>query len=246
MKRFFRFLFASIVMLLLFVMGWCFPTVAGAADLAVKAPIYTPSGYVGWGGLYISGYGLYAADTAAGTQVSNATGSFLADIASAPRGPGVGGAIGYYFQPTPGGIVFGPRVDLAYAHMTGGGSIPSVLSVSNATNYLGDVDLIVGLPLGDGKLLAYLGGGFAFGGAKPNLQVATLQQAAADTSTGLNGLAGLSYQFTPNWQIFIEGNYFQLGDKSLTMTDSTGALIATSLTKYHIFEQKVGVTFKLY
>jgi opacity protein-like surface antigen len=241
MRRILRYLMAAIAAVLLFVLGWCLPTVA--ADFPVRAPPYTPSGYIGWGGLYVSGYGLYGADIT-NTSVVAGTNPAL-DIASAPHGPGIGGAIGYYLQPTPGGIVFGPRVDLAYANLSGGGkSVADALNFSNATNYLGDVDLIVGLPVGDGKLLAYLGGGFAFGGAKPNLQVATLQQAAADTSTGWNGVAGLAYQLTPNWQVFIEGGYSQLGDKSLTLTNAAGAVIATSDTKFHIVTQKFGASFK--
>jgi len=216
---------------------------ARAADLQLKAK---PGGeyYVAsWAGLYFSAYGLYGVNPPS-TTVTDSSGASV-DLASAPHGPGIGGSIGYYFQPTPGGVVFGPRVDLAYANMQGGGSLASVLSVSNATNYLGDADLIVGLPLSpDGRFLGYLGGGFAFGGAKPNLNVLTLQQAASDTSTGWNAVAGLAYQIAPNWQLFMEGNYYQLGDKSLSVMDGA-TLIATSNTKYHLFTQKLGLTWKL-
>jgi opacity protein-like surface antigen len=215
---------------------------AMGADLPVKAKYQAPYLPVTWQGLYVSGYGLYGANLT-NTTISDLT--TAADLASAPHGPGLGGSIGYYWQP--GSLVFGPRVDLAYANMQGGGNgatpTSAQFNISNATNYLGDVDFIVGLPLGDGKLLGYIGGGFAFGGAKPNLQVQTLQAAANDTSTGWNVLAGLSYQMTPNWQIFIEGDYFQLGDKSLSIMDGTTP-IATSTTKYHIFEQKLGLSYK--
>jgi len=212
---------------------------AMAADLAVKkAPVdYLPTG---WSGLYVSGYGLYAANLT-NTAVTDQT--TVADIASAPHGPGLGGSIGYNWQPA-GGVVFGVRADVAYANLQGSGAVGNILSVSNATNYLGDIDAIVGMPLTpDGKLLGYTGGGFAFGGAKPNLQVATLTQATSDTSTGWNVLAGLAYQLTPNWQVFMEGDYFQLGDRSLTATFN-GQPVATSLTKYHIFEQKLGLTYR--
>src|SRR5882672_6539905 len=219
---------------------------ATAADLLVKKAVPATASYLpaSWAGLYVSGYGLYGANLT-NTAVTDMT--TVADIASAPHGPGVGGAIGYNFQPVPNGVVFGVRADVAYANLHGSGAVstvPSMLSVSNATNYLGDIDAIIGLPLTpDGKLLGYTGGGFAFGGAKPNLQVATLAQAASDTSTGWNVLAGLSYQLTPSWQVFMEGDYFQLGDKSLTATFN-GQPVATSLTKYHIFEQKLGITYK--
>src|SRR5713101_8037205 len=232
------YLYTSIILIALMV---AFP--ARAADLAVKAAPSGPYGVASWAGLYLSAYGLYGANLT-NTTVTDSSGA-SADLASAPHGPGIGGSVGYYFQPTPNGVVIGPRVDLAYANMQGGGSFANALSVSSATNYLGDVDFIVGLPLSaDGRFMGYVGGGFAFGGAKPNLQVVNLQKAASDTSTGWNAVAGLAYQVSPNWQLFIEGNYYQLDDKSLSVMDSN-TLLATSNTKYHIFEQKFGLTWKL-
>jgi len=231
---------AFLYAVLLIVIMAAFP--ARAADLQLKAKPGGEYYTVSWAGLYLSAYGVYGANL---TNTTVMVDTVAMDIASAPHGPGIGGSVGYYFQPTPGGVVFGPRVDLAYANMQGGGSLASVLSVSNATNYLGDADLIVGLPLSpDGRFLGYLGGGFAFGGAKPNLNVLTLQQAASDTSTGWNAVAGLAYQIAPNWQLFMEGNYYQLGDKSLSVMDGA-TLIATSNTKYHLFTQKLGLTWKL-
>jgi opacity protein-like surface antigen len=217
-------------------------TPAFGADLNKAVPLAPVYSSVSWQGLYFSGYGLYGANIT-NTDISSG-GIDLASLASSPHGFGLGGALGYYFQA--GGLVWGPRVDLAYANMQGGSALTGgTLSVSNATNYLGDADLIVGLPLGDSRLLAYLGAGFAFGGAKPNLTTAlTLPQAASDTSTGWNVLGGLAYQLSPNWQVFIEGDYFQLGDKSLTATTAGGTPIATSLTKYHIVEQKFGLSYK--
>jgi opacity protein-like surface antigen len=221
-------------------LAWTFP--AFAADLQLKAAPLSGYGIASWQGLYLSAYGLYGANLT-NTTVTD-SGGISADLASAPHGPGIGGSVGYYFQPTPNGVVFGPRVDLAYANMQGGGNLANALSVSNATNYLGDVDLIVGLPLShDGRFMGYVGGGFAFGGGKPNLQVVNLQQAAADTSTGWNAVAGLAYQIAPNWQLFMEGNYYQLGDKSLSVMDGE-TLLATSNTKFHIFTQKFGASFK--
>jgi opacity protein-like surface antigen len=216
-------------------------TPAFGADLNKAVPLAPVYSSVSWQGLYFSGYGLYGANITNTTITSDILG-ITGDLGSAPHGFGLGGALGYYFQA--GGLVWGPRVDLAYANMQGG-SGGNLVSVSNATNYLGDADLIVGLPLGDSRLLAYLGAGFAFGGAKPNLTTAlTLPQAASDTSTGWNVLGGLAYQLSPNWQVFIEGDYYQLGDKSLTATTAGGTPIATSLTKYHIVEQKFGLSYK--
>jgi opacity protein-like surface antigen len=231
----------------------CASSIGQAADLSYKANVASAAAAAqmpaNWSGLYLSGYGLYGANLTNTNIVDNMGLGISTDLASAPHGPGLGGAIGYNYQFVPNGIVIGVRGDIAYANMQGGGNASApltgaTLSVTNATNYLGDLDAIVGLPLSqNGRLLGYLGGGFAFGGAKPNLQVATLAAAASDTSTGWNVLAGLAYQITPNWQVFMEGDYFQLGDKSLTTTFNN-VPVATSLTKYHIFEQKLGVSFK--
>jgi outer membrane immunogenic protein len=212
-------------------------TPAMAADLPVKAapaPAYLP---VSWSGLYVSGYGLYGANI---TNTTVNVGTVAADLASAPHGPGLGGSIGYNWEPT-SSIVFGVRFDAAYANLQGGGTVAQQLSVSNATNWLGDADVILGLKLSsDGRFLGYTGAGFAFGGAKPVLTGALTSAALSDTSTGWNVLAGLAYQLDPHWQLFLEGNYFQLGDKSLTLPDGS----ATSLTKYHIISQKAGISYR--
>jgi outer membrane immunogenic protein len=228
-------------------------TTALAADLKVPPPVMTykadaPS-YATWQGLYFDGYLQYGANIT-DTTLFNGTGNFVADLASAPHGPGVGGALGYNFDS--GTFVFGVRADISYLNMSGSGQAMAVtpnatlvnLSVSNATNYLGNLDILVGLPLGDRRLMVYGVGGLGFGGAKPNLQVSTLQQAASDTSTGWNVGAGLRYLIDQHLGLFIEGDYYQLGDKSLTAALSDGTVIATSTAKYHIITQKGGVTWK--
>lgn len=219
---------------------------ANAADLARRAPAEASYQPASWAGLYGDIYGLYGANL---TNSSGTVGGTPLDFAASPNGPGIGGAIGYNFEAT-NGIVWGPRLDLAYANFHGSGSVAQVLSFSNATNYLGDLDLVLGKKLSaDGRLLGYFVGGFAFGGAKPNLTVVGLaptqvQAAANDTSTGWNVGAGLRYQFTPQLSGFMEGDYYRLGDKSLTATFG-GLPIATATAPYHIFEQRFGLSLKL-
>jgi opacity protein-like surface antigen len=218
---------------------------AHAADLqaypnkAPIAPAYLP---VTWQGLYLDFYGLYAANTTDADVAMN--GANIANIAASPHGPGFGASLGYWFQLGPGGLVIGPRLDGMWANIKGDGSVSNSLSVSNATNWLGDADACLGLPLGDGKLLAYGCAGFAFGGAKPNFQVANVSQGISDTSTGWNGALGLKYQLTPNWTIGIEGDYFQLGDKTLAIPLDKEGDVLTSTTKYHMWVQKVVVGFR--
>jgi outer membrane immunogenic protein len=217
-----------------------------AADLQLKAPPYIPAA-MSWQGLYLDGYFQYGANI---TNTTVDTTTNLVDLASSPHGPGIGGGLGYNFDV--GSFVFGLRGDISYLNATGSGvSVADSLSVSNASNYLGNLDILVGIPLSaDRKLLAYGVGGFGFGGAKPNLQVASIQAAASDTSTGWNIGAGLRYKLTQNLGVFIEGDYYQLGDKALTAVDTAGivsppgTVLATSLARYHMVTQKFGVTWQ--
>jgi outer membrane immunogenic protein len=212
-----------------------------AADLQPKVQPLPYASY-SWSGLYLDGFGLYGANFT-GTDVTD--GTTLAQLAAVPHGPGLGGDLMYLTQLSP--FVLGIRASIAYASLSGSGQINSAaLSVSNATNYLGDLNAILGLPLSsDGRLLGYITGGFAFGGAKPNLQFGTLAVAASDTSTGWDIGAGLRYALTPNWSVGIEGLYYKLGDKQLTITDpSSGLPILTSTAKYDIAVQKIVVGYK--
>jgi outer membrane immunogenic protein len=229
-----RFLLTVILLL-----SACNMNPAYAADLPTKAPYQPPLPVTNWQGLYLDGYFQYGANVTGVTTV--ATTNPAVDLASAPRGPGVGGSLGYNFDL--GNFVLGARADISYLNVSGSGtSVADSLSVSNATNYLGNLDVCAGLPLSaDRRLLVYGCGGFAFGGAKPNLQVATIQAAASDTSTGWNAALGARYKFTQNFGAFMEGDWYQLGDRSLTATDSAGNVLATSLAKYHVVTQKFGM-----
>jgi len=212
---------------------------AQAADLPVKA-VPVPVAYsTTWQGFYVDGY---FQDGGNITHADSTVGTASFDLASIPHGPGIGGSIGWNYELSKS-LVIGARADISWLNMSDSGQIANgALNFSNATNYLGNLDVLVGLPLSvDRRLLAYGVGGFAFGGAKPNLQVGTLQQAASDTSTGWNLGAGLRYKLDDHLQVWIEGDYYQLGDKSLSLVDSTGAVIATSTAKYHIITQKLGL-----
>jgi len=222
-------------------------TAAGAADLSDRYPTKAPPFQTAlpatsWQGLYLDGYFQYGANVTGVTTTT--TTNPIVDLASAPRGPGGGGSVGYNFDT--GSFVFGTRVDIGYLNVSGSGtSIADSLSVSNATNYLGNFDVMFGIPVSaDRRLLAYGVGGFAFGGAHPNLNVGSIQAAASDTSTGWNVGAGLRYKVTQNLGVFIEGDWSQLGDKSLTATDSAGNVLATSLAKYHMVTQKFGLFYQ--
>src|SRR5882672_5202190 len=135
MKRLALYLFAFLLVMAGFAGAW-------AADMPTKAaPYATPVAAVNWQGLYLDGYFQYGANV---TGVTTITASNPAvDLASAPRGPGVGGSLGYNFDL--GNFVLGARADISYLNVSGSGSsVADSLSVSNATNYLGNLDVLVG------------------------------------------------------------------------------------------------------
>jgi opacity protein-like surface antigen len=225
------------------------PANAVAADVAprlvAKAPAYTD--VYSWTGIYLSGYADYGANFG-----TNQIG--LASFSTSPHGPGLGGMLSLLYQLPSSPWVVGLRGDLGWANMQGSAASPVVsvnglgaLSVSSATNYLGSINGILGYtPTADQKLLAYLTGGFGFGGAKTSAQFNLNAQGVSDTSVGYDIGAGLSYALTANLALFLEGDYFQLGGKSVTLTDpATGLPVATSNAAYDIFTQKAGISFKI-
>lgn len=219
---------------------------AQAADLrlATKAPALAASSY-SWSGLYLSGFGDYGINF---TNMNTQMGITAADIAASPHGFGVGGGVTLLYQAPASPWVLGLRGDIGWLNMQGSGAItsaPAALLVSNATNYLGDANVVIGYTL-DPKLLAYLTGGLGFGGAKPNLQVGSLQAAASDTSVGFDVGGGLAYAISSSTSIFIEGDYYQLGGKSLSIAGPGGVPLVTSTANYNIAVQKVGLNFRLW
>jgi len=217
------------------------PPAADAADLITKAPIRAADQVYSWSGFYIEGYGEYAAN------ITNSTvampGVLSIDLSNVQKGPGFGGGLDLLYQGGGSSWVLGIRGQIGYDNLTGTGALNAggvqVLSISQATNYKGNFNAILGYTLGDPRLLVYATGGLAFGGAKPNLSVGTLTAAASDTSVGWDVGVGLDYALGTNWVIGIEGGYTQLGTKSLTL----GTLI-TSSTPLNFVSQNIHLMYK--
>lgn len=219
-------------------------TSASAADLKTRPPVYTKAPIetaFSWSGFYLSGYGAYGANLS-GTTLN--MGTATVDMGGIPHGPGVGGSLEVLYDT--GVWVLGVRGDIGIAAFKGSGAASvsgfPLVTVSNATNYLGSFNAELGYKFAP-RLLGYVTGGLGFGGLHPNLQVMGLQAAASDTSVGWDFGAGLRYALTDNWSVFIEGDYFDLGAKSLTAT-LNGVPVATSTNKLNFIEQRAGISFK--
>jgi outer membrane immunogenic protein len=235
---------------------------AGAADLkgapasVYKAPVASS---FNWSGFYVWGYGSYSANFAGmdTTVAPTSPTPTIINLASIPHGPGFGGGLEVFFQQQGSPWVLGAEADIGVMNLQNGSTLATggvaALSISNQSNYLGAVNVELGYAGLDPKLLVGVKGGFAFGGAKPNLMVAgacaggtNCTQAISDTSVGWDFGAFMKYAFTDHLNVGIEGRYTDLGSRSLTVTPTGGTIpIATSTAKYNFLSQLLTVEYKL-
>jgi outer membrane immunogenic protein len=232
--------------------------VAHAADLRT-APVYTkaplaPVAY-NWSGIYLVGHADYAAEFSGATTTVGTIATI--DLNQIPHGWGAGGGLEGLID-TGGTFVFGARADIGWLNLKSTGTFasgPTSISLSTASNYLGNFDAVLGMPLGsERRLMVGLVGGIAFGGRNPNLTAAGLclaspttscSQAINDTSIGYNigGFAEYAIKDTPV-TLFMEANYSHLGDKALTIGGGASPLI-TSTARFDFIEQMFGVKWKI-
>jgi outer membrane immunogenic protein len=204
-------------------------TAAYAADipaaLPTKAMPYTPVLPTNWNRLYIGINGGYGWNTT-GVNVNDGVSSI--DIGSVPHGVLGGAQIGIDQQINEY-IVIGVIADIDGANLRSSGQALGVIDVNNLSNYMGTLDARVGFTIGNHSL-AFVEGGLAYGGNKPNFRVQSLQAAAADTSVGWNVGGGIETKLTAfrGWSAFVKGGFMDLGSKSLTLDTGGGALLTSS------------------
>lgn len=216
-------------------------TGAIAADMVpLKAPVPSTTYSKSWDGFYMGAYVGYGINTT--TAIVNQV-PLTINIGDAPRGFLGGGIVGADWQVAPT-FVLGVFVNAGIANLNAHGAFTvanvQMLGVGNATNYIGAVGARAGYLISPDNL-AYVKGGFAFGGAKPDFAAIGTAKSISDTSTGWMAGAGMEHRFSQNKNvsIFLEGTYTRLGDKTLTLAETM-----TSTAKYHVVEQKVGLQYR--
>jgi outer membrane immunogenic protein len=209
-----------------------------AADLQLKTPP-APAPATTWNRFYIGPFGGYGWNI---TGVNVDLAGTPLDLGSVPHGLMAGGQIGFDRQVSDY-LVLGIVADIGVANMRSSGTVGGTLSAANLTNYLGTFNARAGIPIGNHSLV-FVEGGVAYGGNKPNFQVATLQAAASDTSVGWNIGGGIETKLTalPGWSAFVKAGYMDLGAKSLTL-DTGGGVLATSSNPLRFGFGKIGLNY---
>jgi len=198
-------------------------TPALAADMAVKAPVYTapPAAAISsWTGCYVGGnigYGW------APTQWSTTLGvEFASHTADGVVG---GGQIGCDYQT--GAWVFGIQGMFDGSGMKGeshkvvGALGPDIFDQSQIT-WFSTLTGLVGYAI-QPTILPYVKGGVAW--VHDNYQECCLTKpqpiddgVASETRTGATVGVGLEYMFLPNWSVFAEYDFIWLGTRAVTFT----------------------------
>lgn len=225
---------------LAFIAAMVMSTGAFAADMvpAYKAPVPSVVSPKSWNGFYLGAYVGYGINTTAAIVEQT---PLTINLGDAPRGFLGGGIVGADWQVSPT-FVMGVFANAAIANMKSKGALTvgdvQMLGIENASNYIGAVGGRAGYLISNNNL-AYVKGGFAFGGAKPDFAAIGTAKGISDTSTGWMAGAGMEHRFGSNVSVFLEGTYTRLGDKTLTIAETM-----TSTAKYHIVEQKVGLQYR--
>jgi outer membrane immunogenic protein len=167
-----------------------------------------------------------------------------------------GGQVGYNYQM--GSVVLGLEADimglagdkatLLYAASAPAGgygpNVDSYLSASNQVDWLGTVRARIGYTIAP-TLLAYVTGGFAYGGVTSRFTMTqnhiggpglTTGMSYGSTSSDRGGWTvggGAEWAFAPNWTLRAEYLYFDLGDGSYAPSELTSAF-ASGLRRYII------------
>jgi outer membrane immunogenic protein len=221
---------------------------AGAADLAVRAPVYAPPIPVySWTGFYLgvgggTGWGTKEYDWNITSTVNSVLAQFndgtLPVALNSQGSHGInggffGGQLGYDYQA--GWLVFGVQADAHWADIEGKGNC-FALGLINCNAKVESFGSVTGR-LGGAidHLLVYAKGGWAWENGKSDINVlglgglgvgpfsANLASNVDDNRTGWTWGAGAEYAFSPSWTAFVEYNYYDFGSETQNYAFSVSA-----------------------
>jgi outer membrane immunogenic protein len=205
-------------------------SVASAADLAVrpltKAPLLSPIPVANWTGTYIGGF-------VGGTWASASQCGFLAAGGAACSSFNVsdifgGGMIGYDYE-LPNRFVIGARISAPFGGTTNNATVPlgfpagAAAVASGKFHWATFINATVGYDMG--LWMPYMGVGFAFANFEVDAISAGLASSAQESQAGLNVLAGIRYQWTPNWELGLQYNHTEFARQNYQFVGPAGAVL---------------------
>ena len=198
-----KFLLATVSMVAL-------TSVARAADMPAKAPMYAPVPVTDWAGLYA---GVQGGVVRRDTTVQSITPFFSSSQDGSSTG-GLGGALlGYNWQQ--GGFVYGLEGDWNWVGAKASHFTTGQVSSSDDISWLATVRARTGLAID--STLFYLTGGAAFGHTHNRLDSLNgngaifLSFFQKQTKVGWTLGAGIEHEFAPHWTARAELRYVDLG-----------------------------------
>jgi opacity protein-like surface antigen len=199
-----------------------FASLASAADLPVKAPVYKAPAVAplyNWTGPYIGiagGYG-WGHSNQTDPGIPTDIGTPLADGSFAANGGLIGGTLGYNWQQGP--WVFGVEGDYSWADISGssntcGASSGIPHSCGTKLESLGTLRGRIGYAIGvTGNWLPYVTGGLAVGEVKAWDDFTPAS--GSDFRAGWTVGGGVEVGITQNWRAKIEYLYVDLGSQQM-------------------------------
>jgi outer membrane immunogenic protein len=225
-----------------------FPSLASAADMAVKAPPVVPLAVYNWTGFYIGGNVGYAWGQSRTDTFLDPTSSWqietiafrnelvgLSNRTLNPQGVVGGLQAGYNFQS--GAWVFGFEVDINAADLRrtdlssglNGGFITRNFTESIKTDWFATFRPRVGFAAN--TTLWYVTGGLAVADVKGSWQLLSSNGynkagSGSATKVGWTAGAGVEHAFAPNWTVKLEYLYTDLGNFSYPSVYLPGSTFA--------------------
>jgi outer membrane immunogenic protein len=246
-----------------------FASVASAADMPVKAPVYqgAPASVYNWTGFYVGGHAGFAR-TATDKSTADLTvgGLFFAPpglpFDTGDSGFSGGAQAGYNWQIHNRWLI-GVEGDFSWTHVNGSQTYnpiplgpgpapnaPNFVTMSRDVNWLASLRARLGVTWD--RLLVFGTGGVAWSHANYFGQDSRQGGAFTDTaslsktSTGWVAGAGLEYGLTPSWTIRGEYLYYSTAGVSAIAVESTPSGVVSTYnwdrTKLHV--ARVGLNYK--
>ena len=194
---------------------------ASAADLPRKAPVYTPPPPppITWTGCYLGAN--------VGGVFSNRSADFgFGEISADNSGFAGGGQIGCDYQFAGSGWVIGFRNMFDGTSLNRGGTfvdgVGNAVTVDFHNNWFDALTGRLGYAFAPGWLL-YGQGGVVWAKNSVDVTINTVDFGSVSrTRTGWTAGGGVEWMFTRGWSAFLEGNYYDFGSNTFSVSDTTG------------------------